>query len=306
MALELRNKATHPLKTMLPAMFKLCCGISHQHFRNMTGLKQTAVAALGHEMTRMKIKEELHSSTWGGLTQRNDSLAAIRVENQRPEINPALNTEELSYIKQGKETLQEALSILKQKDGWIAEIKEVNGDNVMSKVVPGSGKVFKLELVLDASMEQVYKELYEKLEEMNTWNPSIKQVKILQKIGKETIVTHEIMGETAGNIIGTRDFVSVRHCWREGSFCYLVGTATESKFMPPQKGCVRAEIRPSCIVLHPAETNNNKTQFTWLLSMDLKGWLPKSLINQALSQAQVDFAHHLRDQLTISSSSVLQ
>ncbi|XP_067828753.1 steroidogenic acute regulatory protein-like [Heptranchias perlo] len=287
---------------MLPATFKLCCGISHQRFRNMTGLKRTAVDALVHELRRMKMKEFFLPGTWDTLAQRKNLHAAFKVEDERLKTNRTLNTEELSYVKQGEEALHKALGILNQDAGWTTEIKMENGDNVVSKVLPGTGKVFKLEAVLDASMEHVHNELYEKVDQMSSWNPSVKHIHVLQKIGNETMVTHEIMGDTAGNIIGRRDFVNVRHCWKEGSYCYLAGIATESKFMPAQKGFVRAETGPSCIILHPADNNKNKTQFTWLLSMDLKGWLPKSLINQALSQAQVDFVEHLRQQLSTSSS----
>ncbi|XP_041032044.1 steroidogenic acute regulatory protein-like [Carcharodon carcharias] len=287
---------------MLPATFKLCCGISHQHFRNMTGLKRIAGAALAHELRRMKIKEHFLSGNWDILTQKKKFQGALKAEEEGLERNKTFNAEELSYVKQGEDALQKALGILNQDAEWTTEIKMENGDNVVSKVLPGIGKVFKLEAVLDATMEHVYNELYEKVDQMSLWNPSVKHINVLQKIGNETMVTYEIMGDTAGNIIGQRDFVSVRHCWKEESLCYLTGIATQSKFMPPQKGFVRAETGISCIILHP--TDNKKTQFTWLLSMDLKGWLPKSLINQALSQAQVDFTEHLRQQLSASLFSI--
>lgn len=34
----------------------------------------------------------------------------------------------------------------------------------------------------------------------------------------------------------------------------------------------------------------------------LQGWLPKTIINQVLSQTQVDFANHLRKRLASSSA----
>ncbi|XP_078387163.1 steroidogenic acute regulatory protein, mitochondrial-like isoform X2 [Cetorhinus maximus] len=250
----------------------------------------------------MKIKEHFLSGNWDILAQKKTFQGAFKAEEEGLERNKTFNAEELSYVKQGEEALQKALGILNQDAEWTTEIKMENGDNVVSKVLPGTGKVFKLEAVLDATMEHVYNELYEKVDQMSLWNPSVKHINVLQKIGNETMVTYEIMGDTAGNIIGQRDFVSVRHCWKEESRCYLTGIATQSKFMPPQKGFVRAETGISCIILHP--TSNKKTQFTWLLSMDLKGWLPKSLINQALSQAQVDFTEHLRQQLSASLFSV--
>nr|XP_005991454.1 PREDICTED: steroidogenic acute regulatory protein, mitochondrial-like [Latimeria chalumnae] len=246
---------------MLPATFKLVCGISHQHFQNVTGLK------------------------------KEDRKARVQM----------FSTTELSYVKQGEEALQTALKILEQEDGWQTEIKNENGDQVMSKVLPGTGKVFRMEAILEATTEQLYSELFEKLEQMEEWNPSVNQLKVLKRIGKETLVTHEIATATAGNLIGQRDFVSVRYSWRQGPSIYLAGAATQTESMPPQKGFVRAEAGPTCIVLKPLENNQSKTHFTWLLSMDLKGWLPKSIINQALSQAQADFTKYLRQRLSVSN-----
>ncbi|XP_069744329.1 steroidogenic acute regulatory protein-like [Narcine bancroftii] len=297
-----QSRAGNHSKIMLPATFKLCCGISHQHFKTTSGLKNTAVVATTRKLRRMLTEEKCVPNTIDSLAQKDIFCQAFRVEEEKMKINSTLNTEELFYIKQGKEALQTARDILKQDDGWTTEIKMENGDTVVSKVLPGIGKVFKLEVVLDATTEQVYSELHEKVDKISSWNPSVKSIQILQKISNKTMVTYEMMGDTAGNIIGHRDFVSIRHCSKEGSCCYLARIATESKLMPPQKGFIRAETGPSCIILRPASNNKKKTQFTWLLSLDLKGWLPKAIINQGLSQAQVDFAEHLRLQLSANSS----
>lgn len=53
-----------------------------------------------------------------------------------------------------------------------------NGDNVVSKVLPGTGKVFKLEAILDATVDHVYSELHEKVDQMSTWNPSVRRVQV--------------------------------------------------------------------------------------------------------------------------------
>lgn len=62
---------------------------------------------------------------------------------------------------------------------------------------------------------------------------------ILRRINAETMVTHEVSAETAGNLIGQRDFLSIRHCSREDSRIYLAGTATHLDTLPPQSGFVR-------------------------------------------------------------------
>uniref|UniRef100_A0A8C4T486 START domain-containing protein 1 n=1 Tax=Erpetoichthys calabaricus TaxID=27687 RepID=A0A8C4T486_ERPCA len=178
------------------------------------------------------------------------------------------------------------------------EETHTNGDTVSSKVIPEVGKVFKLEAVLDATPKQLYSELFEKLEEISTWNPNVSRI---QKIDQNTMVTHEVTSLTPGNLIGQRDFVSIRHCWRQDSVFCLAGAAIQIESLPPQNGFVRAEDGPSCIIVKPL--GSDKSHFTWLLNMDLKGWLPKSLVNQALPQAQADFVKHLRKKLSMRITS---
>uniref|UniRef100_A0A8C1PKG4 Steroidogenic acute regulatory protein, mitochondrial n=2 Tax=Cyprinus carpio TaxID=7962 RepID=A0A8C1PKG4_CYPCA len=179
---------------------------------------------------------------------------------------------------------------------WVF-LSQANGDKVMSKVLPDIGKVFKLEVMLEQKTDYLYEELVDNMERMGEWNPNVKQVKVLQKIGQDTMITHEVSGETPGNVVGPRDFVSVRCAKRRGSTCFLAGMSTQHPGMPEQKGFVRAENGPTCIVMRPSGEDPNKTKFTWLLSLDLKGWIPKTVINRVLSQTQVDFANHLRHRM---------
>ncbi|NXA42154.1 STAR protein, partial [Eudromia elegans] len=172
-----------------------------------------------------------------------------------------------------------------------------NGDKVLSKVLPAVGKVFRLEVVVEQPLDAVYCELVDRMEQMGDWNPSVQEVKILRRIGRDTLITHEKAAAAPGNLVGPRDFVSVRCARRRGSTCVLAGVATEFGAMPEQKGFVRAENGPTCMVLRPVSGNPSHTKLTWLLSIDLKGWLPKTIINQVLSQTQVDFAERLRERL---------
>ncbi|XP_051896920.1 steroidogenic acute regulatory protein, mitochondrial-like [Pristis pectinata] len=275
---------------MIPATFKLCAAISYQHVRTLTGLRRSAVAALGHKLNHLRLQNQGPSS-WVNLVRRRSSLISCRLEE-----NPYSDAE-MAYVKQGEEALHKSLSILQDTSGWKSEIEAANGDKVVSKMLPEIGKVFKLEVVMDKPTDLLYRELFDKVEQMGEWNPNVKQVKILKKIGKETMVTYEASAETAGNVVSPRDFVSVRYAKRRGSTCFLAGMSTHCDMMPQQNGFIRGENGPTCIILHPSTDDPNKTKFTWLLSIDLKGWLPKSLINQVLCQTQADFAQHLRQHM---------
>ncbi|XP_051525142.1 steroidogenic acute regulatory protein, mitochondrial [Myxocyprinus asiaticus] len=278
---------------MLPATFKLCAGISYRHMRNMTGLRKNAMIAIHHELNKLSGPGP---SVWIHHIRRRSSLLSSRIAEE------PYSEAEQCYVKQGQEALQKSISILSDQDGWQTEIESANGDKVLSKVLPDIGKVFKLEVVLEQQTDDLYEELVDNMEQMGEWNPNVKQVKILQKIGQNTMITHEVSAEMPGNVVGPRDFVSVRCAKRRGSTCFLAGMSTQHPGMPEQKGFVRAENGPTCIVMRPSADDPNKTKFTWLLSLDLKGWIPKTVINHVLSQTQVDFANHLRHRMASNGS----
>ncbi|XP_076214920.1 steroidogenic acute regulatory protein, mitochondrial isoform X5 [Aptenodytes patagonicus] len=277
-------------REMLPATFKLCAAISYRHLRNMTGLRRQAAVAISQELSKLACRGT-GPSTWINQVRRRSSLFSSRLE-EKP-----FSEMEMSYIKQGEEALQKSLSILGDQDGWKTETVVDNGDKVQSKVLPDVGKVFRLEVVVDQPLDTVYSELVDNMEQMGDWNPNVREVKILQKIGKDTVITHEKAAATPGNIVGPRDFVSVRCSKRRGSTCVLAGMSTKYGAMPEQEGFVRAENGPTCMILRPLPGSPSQTKLIWLLSIDLKGWLPKTIINQVLSQTQVDFANHLRERL---------
>uniref|UniRef100_A0A8C9L195 Steroidogenic acute regulatory protein, mitochondrial n=1 Tax=Pavo cristatus TaxID=9049 RepID=A0A8C9L195_PAVCR len=275
---------------MLPATFKLCAAISYQHLRNVTGLRRQAAVAISQELSKLSCRSA-GPSAWISQVRRRSSLLSSRLE-EKP-----FSEMEMSYIKQGEEALQKSLSILGDQEGWKTETVADNGDEVLSKVLPDVGKVFRLEVVVDQPLDAVYSELVDNMEQMGDWNPSVKEVKILQKVGKDTLITHETAAAAPGNIVGPRDFVSVRCSRRRGSTCVLAGMSTTHGAMPEQQGFIRAENGPTCMVLRPLAGSPSQTKLTWLLSIDLKGWLPKTIINQVLSQTQVDFAKHLRQRM---------
>ncbi|KAM3868693.1 steroidogenic acute regulatory protein, mitochondrial-like [Diretmus argenteus] len=276
---------------MLPAVVKLCCGISYPHLRSMAGLQRTAVAVIGREVSCMQRWGHIQLPEWMDHMRLH---AEPQAEDGRP---VPLKEEQLFYVQQGEAAMRKALDILENKEGWKTEIAEDNGDVICSKVMAGARQVFRLEAVLDASAEELYDILFVRVEEMHRWNPSIQHIKVLLHVGPGTVVTHEVSAETAGNLIGQRDFLSVRHSCKHKSCIHLGGAATQLESFPPQKGFVRAEDGPTCIIIEALADDARRSRFTWLLNMDVKGWLPKSIVNQALPRAQLDFTRHLRRRL---------
>ncbi|NXV81604.1 STAR protein, partial [Atlantisia rogersi] len=317
---------------MLQATIKLCCGIAHDHLRRLPGLKITAVAAIQKGVRGLVVRGSCHlPSKIPHYVQRVMGKETATCPDPAGDISPSrFSSMDLPYITQGEAALQQALSILQQPTGWQAETAPDAGTSVSSTALHGLGKVFRLEVVLAVPVARLHQELFERIEQMPQWNPTLSQVKVLQRVGPDTLVTHEVTAPSPGNLVGQRDFVSVRHRRKRGTGVYLVGTATHLEPLPSHKGCIRAESRLSCIVLQPLAGDPSCTRFTWLLSMDLKasatlplrveqpgvriwwhpnplrpnktksgvfslpkGWIPASVVNRVLPQSQADFIKHL-------------
>ncbi|NXG75213.1 STAR protein, partial [Baryphthengus martii] len=294
--------------TMLPATLKLCCGIAHDHLRRLPGLKTAAVVAIQKDVRKLVVRGSHHlPSKIPHYIQKQMGKETATCPEPSGDINPShFSNVDLSYITQGERALQRALSILQHQTSWQAEVMLDTGATVSSAALPSLGKVFRAEVVLAVPVSQLHRELFERIEQMPQWNPTLSQVKVLQRVGTDTLVTHEVTAPSPGNLVGQRDFVSVRHCGRRGTAIYLVGTTTHVELLPLQEGCIRAESQLSCIVLQPLVGDPSRTCFTWLLSVDLKasttafrgGWIPASVINRVLPQSQVDFIKHLRRHLS--------
>ncbi|NWH20537.1 STAR protein, partial [Grus americana] len=293
---------------MLRATVKLCCGIAHDHLRRLPGLKITAVAAIQKDVRGLVVRGSRRlPSKIPHYIQRLMGKETAACPELAGDVNPGrFSSVDRSYIAQGETALQRALSILQQPTSWQAETTLDTGATVSSAALPGLGKVFRVEVVLAVPVARLHRELFERIEQMPQWNPTLSRVKVLQRVGTDTLVTHEVTAPSPGNLVGQRDFVSVRHRGRKETAVYLVGTATHLEPLPSQEGCIRAESRLSCIVLQPLAGDPGRTRFTWLLSMDLKasaaallgGWIPASVINRVLPQSQADFIQHLRRHLS--------
>ncbi|XP_009078018.1 PREDICTED: steroidogenic acute regulatory protein, mitochondrial-like [Acanthisitta chloris] len=273
---------------MLRATAKLCCGIAHNH---LPGLKATAVAAVQKDMKGLVARGSHHlpSKVPHSFQRLIGKEPAPGPEHSR-DIGPSqFSSMDLFYITQGERALQWALSILQQHSSWQAETTPDSSVTVVSTAVPGLGKVFRAEVILPVPVEQLQQELFERMEQMPQWNPTLNQLKVLQRVGMDTVVTHEVTAPSPGNLVGQRDLVA--------------GGAR-----PP----AWAESRLSCIVLQPLLGDPDRTHLIWLLSMDLKqdqlrvfslpqGWIPMALVNRVLPQAQVDFIKHLQQHLCAST-----
>jgi len=210
----------------------------------------------------------------------------------RRKIGHPLSSRERDLIKKGEQMLTTAWTIINSED-WKLEKQLDNGDRVEVKFIKGK-KVFKLSGRINTSPGVLLEELYYKIEQAPSWNPTLLECRIIQPVNEQTDVSYQVCAEAAGGVVSIRDFVNVRH-WSLVDGVYVsAGGSVLHPAMPPQPKKVRGENGPGCFAMRPIDGDPKACHFEWLLDTDLKGWIPQSIIDKALSGAQFDYIAHLR------------
>ena len=141
-------------------------------------------------------------------------------------------------------------------------------------------------------------ELYYRVEDLPSWNPTVEEARVVQVVDHLTDITHQVCAEAGGGLVSVRDFVNLRH-WEQrgdGSFVSAVVSVSHPS-VPPLPGKVRGENRPGCFLISPVLGEPELSLFQWVLDTDLKGWIPQTIIDKALSGVQLDYIQHLRSRV---------
>jgi len=230
-------------------------------------------------------------------------VSGVRIPRKfRRKQDHPLTDQEREYIKMGEEMLASAWDTLNSAD-WKLEKQLDNGDRVQVKQVNGK-KVFRLTGYVNISPKQLLEELFYKMEQVPSWNPTLVECRTIQPIDEYTDISYQVCAEAGGGVVSTRDFVNLRHWAMVDSVYVSAGGSIKHTAMPPQPKKVRGENGPGCWAMRQVEGSPDMCLFQWLLDTDLKGWIPQSIIDKALSGAQFDYIANIRTRAaTLGSSS---
>ncbi|XP_048373670.1 stAR-related lipid transfer protein 3 isoform X1 [Sphaerodactylus townsendi] len=206
----------------------------------------------------------------------------------------ALTDEEREYVRQGKIAMEGLDQILAQEENWTFEKCSDFGDTVHCLEMPFYGKVFILKAVLQCPAEIIYQEMILQPEKMVLWNKTLLTCQILQRVDDNTTISYDVAAGAAGGVVSPRDFVNVRRIERRRDRYISAGMSTVHILRPPTSKYVRAENGPGGFVALKCPTNSNLCTLIWVLNADLKGRLPRYLINQSLGATMTEFMFHLR------------
>lgn len=112
----------------------------------------------------------------------------------------------------GIECVRKAYELLRSED-WKVEKITKKGDTIQSVHRDKIGKVYRLTGRIRFPAKKLLHELFYKIEEVPTWNPTLLESKIVHKINTHTDIAYNATVGGGGGLIKSRDFVNLRS-WR--------------------------------------------------------------------------------------------
>lgn len=193
-----------------------------------------------------------------------------------------LSQQDREYIQKGKETMEITWKLMGLNDGWKSE-KVKDGIVVESRVIPSGKKIYRLKDSLDAKAEDVFNLVILHPEDAPKWGGNVTFSCVVRQIDDHTDIVYNSTGEAGGGMVSSRDFVNLRRWEKRGDVYVSCNVAVECEEMPPKKEHIRGTNGPGGWAIREAEGNPNRTEYVWLFDVDLKGWLPQSVIDAAMS-----------------------
>ncbi|VDO85918.1 unnamed protein product [Heligmosomoides polygyrus] len=168
-----------------------------------------------------------------------------------------------------------------KKIGWRVDEENDEGDVVYAKNTP-KGKMVAVATELPLDVDSVMNETWTGVEGLPKWNPNINFARtIASPTPHFDIVTY---GNNDVLIVSGRDFVSAR-LYRKTSTGYILASrSVRVKECPEQKGKVRAELIMAGAQFRPHPEKKDTTIADVVMMADLKGMLPRFLVNQVVGR----------------------
>ncbi|GMR58588.1 hypothetical protein PMAYCL1PPCAC_28783 [Pristionchus mayeri] len=208
-------------------------------------------------------------------------------------ITDQLNPEDTKYeeaLKTAGEAFREADALFDDeafvaRRGWKKENVMSNGDSVYSKETR-NGKMVTMSTSMDGNVDAVMRDIWTGIDSVPNWDPNIDFAsKIVSLTNYSDVVTY---GNSDVLIVSGREVVAAR-IYRPlpngGYRMAFRSVAVDEK--PETKDKVRAHLYLGAVQLRPHPENPNRTLYDVVTLFDLKGMLPKLIINQFASRIMI-------------------
>ncbi|XP_078464832.1 stAR-related lipid transfer protein 3-like [Lampetra fluviatilis] len=207
-----------------------------------------------------------------------------------------LSNEERQYVQQGEDAMRNVISMLGMESVWNKEKSRDDGD-VYTLIGPNNMKIFILKMSLLCPPEVVYEEVMLRPERMPSWNRAVIDCQVLMRIRDHTLVTYDVSAGAANGYVKPRDFVNVRRIEKQGQRYISAGMSTSHEDKPPSSDFVRGNNDSGGFIVQKNSEQRNACSFIWILNTDIKGSIPRYLVNKSLAEIMFAFASSLRQHL---------
>jgi len=219
--------------------------------------------------------------------ERDRKLSSLKERMETKEgPSPDLDPKRQRWVDLGMKSMEK---LLKESEAehldWQEKISK-GKIKVYSGNLPGINyKVFKGTAIIDAHPAQLFKLCYD-AELAQTWNPNHKVYKSVERITPQFDIVY-VMTEAVGPI-SSRDQCQIRHWKRyKGGFA-SAACSIDHKGFQPSNDAVRAHTPPGGgFVIVP--TSEGKSKMTNFMISDIKGYVPRFVIDKAIGGALLKF-----------------
>uniref|UniRef100_A0A5S6QL04 START domain-containing protein n=1 Tax=Trichuris muris TaxID=70415 RepID=A0A5S6QL04_TRIMR len=240
-----------------------------------------------------------NSSSLDRYTTANE-MSAESEQDEVPNDKHIFDPDTVCEILNSDECIARAKEVLRYRWVWsinLASWKRVSSvPFILSHCDKKFGKVFYLRHEFPVCMELLYSVLYENTEACPKWHKDVLKYKVLCKLSDTVDVTYSISAPSMRGYVGSREFFDVRIAERNDEGGYTVGSISISSLIAPQRTCyTRGESGPNVIIFTPID--EQRSQFEWFFNTNLKGNLPRSLVDRSLANFLINFVKNLETYL---------
>ncbi|CAJ0962233.1 unnamed protein product, partial [Mesorhabditis belari] len=171
------------------------------------------------------------------------------------------------------------------RDEPVGEGKEGQDLKVFSKTTKEGINLVAIESILLGNVDCVLLDTWTQTDDMKQWNSSIEHSCFVAQLTDHVDIIHTCNNDIL--IANGRDYVNVRIYRKIGDGYIIAARSVDLPEEKPYKGKVRAWVHLAAARLRPHPQDKNKTISEVLTHVDLKGNIPKMIVNQAISRFAV-------------------
>ncbi|XP_055329317.1 stAR-related lipid transfer protein 3-like isoform X2 [Paramacrobiotus metropolitanus] len=196
------------------------------------------------------------------------------------------------------------LAVVKEfqnRSGWKLEKQGKCGSSVYSLDDKKYGKIFRVEGLVRAASDDVFSDIYQKVNEAVNWNHTIAFSERVDLLDDHCDVTYVCVKDQAGGMVSSRDFVDVRcfemHPSELGNRYVIAGIGCEHPRKPVTKEFVRGVNGPNAWINEPVAPSANGavySKFICFSNTNLKGWIPQKVVDQAMASVLLELIRSLQ------------